>query len=111
MHLTKRRLYWVRGSPTEGNVAEICFDCSVSRLGDVVFVESEARGHCAVAPAHSAGCLVARRDIAKAEARGGCRQWGDVGGCLWYFEVDEGRRESGAFCLKGCHEIDWSPGF
>jgi hypothetical protein len=42
----------------------------------VVFVGSEARGYCEVAPTFRAG-LSARGDIAKAEAGCGCPQWDD----------------------------------
>ena len=49
-----------------GNVAEIRFECAVSRIGDVIFVGSEARGHCAVGPLVTCWCWLAYRDIAKA---------------------------------------------
>ena len=62
-----------------GNVAEICFRCSVSRLGDVVFVGSEARVYWEVAPLVTYWCWLARRDIAKAVLVGGYPQgWSSI---------------------------------
>jgi len=65
----------------EVSVAEICCRCWLSRISDVVFVRCGARRRVRSRPLGASDGLAARR-YARAEGRGRCPQWGDVGGWL-----------------------------
>ena len=62
-----------------------------------MFIGSGARGHCAVASAHSLSGLAASRDIATAKARTGYPQCGAGVAIGWESGAMKERHESGGF--------------